>query len=154
MVSPAKITEIDRGMKQAFMWVVVGVVAGLLGWWLLAGYFKGTEDPRSIERLSREAAQLNRSLPVLIDKETELTVTEVAQAMFIYKYRLVNVSADKADHVKFSAAAKPQLVQNSCNRPETRNDFLSKGITMRFSYFDKDKQHIATIDVTPADCGF
>jgi hypothetical protein len=154
MVSPAKITEIDRGMKQAFLWVVVGVVAGLLGWWLLAGYFKRTEDPRSIERLSREAAQLNRSLPVLIDKETELTVTEVAQAMFIYKYRLVNVSADKADHAKFTAAAKPQLVQNSCNRPETRNDFLSKGITMRFSYFDKDKQHIATIDVTPADCGF
>jgi hypothetical protein len=154
MVSPAKITEIDRGMKQAFLWVVVGVVAGLLGWWLLARYFKGTEDPRSIERLSREAAQLNRSLPVLIDKETELTVTEVAQAMFIYKSRLVNVSADKADHAKFTAAAKPQLVQNSCNRPETRNDFLSKGITMRFSYFDKDKQHIATIDVTPADCGF
>jgi hypothetical protein len=154
MVSPAKITEIDRGMKQAFLWVVVGVVAGLLGWWLLARYFKGTEDPRSIERLSREAAQLNRSLPVLIDKETELTVTEVAQAMFIYKYRLVNVSVDKVDHAKFSAAAKPQLVQNSCNRPETRNDFLSKGITMRFSYFDKDKQHIATIDVTPADCGF
>lgn len=141
-------------MKQAFLWVVVGVVAGLLAWWLLPAYFKGSEDPRSIEHLSREAAQLNRSLPVLIDKETELTVTEAAPAMFIYKYRLVNVLADKVDHAKFSAAAKPQLVQNSCNRPETRNDFLSKGVTMRFSYFDKDKQHIGTIDITPADCGF
>jgi hypothetical protein len=141
-------------MKQAFLWVVVGVVVGLLAWWLLAAYFKGTEEPRSIERLSQEAAQLNRSLPVLIDKETELTSTEAGHAMFIYKYRLVNVSVDKVDHAKFTAAAKPQLVQNSCNRPETRDDFLSKGVTMRFSYFDKDKQHIATIDVTPADCGF
>jgi hypothetical protein len=141
-------------MKQAVVWIVVGVVVGLLVWWLLAAYFKVSKDPRSIEHLSREAAQLNRSLPVLIDKETELTSTEAADAMFIYKYRLVNISVDKVDHAKFTAAAKPQLVQNSCNRPETRDDFLSKGITMRFSYFDKDKQHIATIDVTPADCGF
>jgi hypothetical protein len=141
-------------MKQAFLWIVVAVVAGLLTWWLLAAYFKVSKDPRSIEHLSREAAQLNRSLPALIDKETELTSTEAGHAMFIYKYRLVNVSVDKVDHAKFTAAAKPQLVQNSCNRPETRDDFLSKGVTMRFSYFDKDKQHIATIDVTPADCGF
>jgi hypothetical protein len=141
-------------MKQAFLWIGLGTVVGLLAWWLLAGYFRVSEDPRSIGHLSREAAQLNRSLPVLIDKETELTSTEAADAMFIYKYRLVNVSVDKVDHAKFSAAAKPQLVQNSCNRPETRNDFLSKGVTMRFSYFDKDKRHIATIDVTPADCGF
>jgi len=27
-------------------------------------------------------------------------------------------------------------------------------VTLRYSYFDKDKQHIATIDVTPKDCGF
>jgi hypothetical protein len=141
-------------MKQAFLWIVVGIVVGLLAWWLLAAYFKVSKDPRSTEHLNREAAQLNRSLPVLIDKETELTSTEAAHAMFIYKYRLVNVSLDKVDHAKFTAAAKPQLVQNSCNRPETRDDFLSKGVTMRFSYFDKDKQHIATIDVTPADCGF
>ena len=52
-----------------------------------------------------------------------------------------------------AAGAKPQLVQMSCARAETRGDFLSKGVTMRYSYFDKDKRHIATIDVTPADCG-
>jgi len=73
--------------------------------------------------------------------------------MFIYKYRLLNVSVTKMDYRKFIAAVGPQLVQTSCNRPETRNDFLTKGVTMRFSYFDKDKQHFATIDVTPADCG-
>lgn len=139
--------------NRIILWIVVGVVAGYLAWWWLPAYFK-SEDPRSIEHLSREAAQLNRSLPTMIDKETELTITESAHSMFIYKYRLVNVSAGKVDHVRFSTAAKAQLVQTACNRPETRNDFLTKGITMRFAYFDKDQQHIATIDVTPADCGF
>jgi hypothetical protein len=141
-------------MKQTILWIVVGVVAAYLAWWWVPTFFKGNEDPQSIEHLSRETVQLNRSLPTMIDKETELTIAEAAHAMFIYKYRLVNVSVSKVDHVKFSAAAKAQLVQTACNRPETRNDFLTKGVTMRFSYFDKDKQHIATIDVTPADCGF
>jgi hypothetical protein len=35
-----------------------------------------------------------------------------------------------------------------------RDGFLKQGVTLRYSYFDKDKRHIATIDVTPADCGF
>jgi hypothetical protein len=140
-------------MKQAVLWIVAGVIAGYLVWWLGPAYFAGREDPQSIERLSREAAELNRSLPAVLDKETELMVAEAAHAMFIYKYRLLNLSAAEADYQKFIAAAKPKLVQSSCTRPETRNDFLTKGVTMRFSYFDKDKQHIATIDVTPADCG-
>jgi len=140
-------------MKQTILWIVVGVVVGYLAWWVAPAYFQGSEDPQSIEHLRREAAQLNRSLPAVLDKETELMITEGAHAMFIYKYRLLNVSVTKMDYRKFIAAVRPQLVQTSCNRPETRNDFLTKGVTMRFSYFDKDKQHFATIDVTPADCG-
>lgn len=140
-------------MKQTILWILVGVAAGYLVWWVVPEYFKGSADPQSIEHLSQEAAQLNRSLPALLDKETELMVTEGAHAMFIYKYRLVNISVATTDYRKFIDAAKPQLVQISCSRPETRGDFLSKGVTMRYSYFDKDKQHLATIDVTPADCG-
>ncbi|HWP22860.1 MAG TPA: hypothetical protein VNM15_01585 [Candidatus Binatia bacterium] len=140
-------------MKRAILWIAGGIVAGVALWWLAPAYFAGREDPRSIERLSREAAALNRSLPAMLDGQTELMVTEAAHAMFVYKYRLLNVAVDKIDGAKFIAGAKPQLVQSACNRPETRNDFLTKGVTMRFSYFDKDKRHIATIDVSPADCG-
>jgi hypothetical protein len=25
---------------------------------------------------------------------------------------------------------------------------------LRYAYYDKDKRHIVTVDVTPADCGF
>jgi hypothetical protein len=73
--------------------------------------------------------------------------------MLIYKYRLINVATGRLDYQKFTAAAKPKLVQAACGSPETRDDFLSKGISLRYSYFDKDKNHIATIDVTPGDCG-
>jgi hypothetical protein len=58
------------------------------------------------------------------------------------------------DHKIFAAGAKLRVTEGACNRPETRDNFLRKGVTLRYSYFDKNKQYIATVDVTPADCGF
>jgi hypothetical protein len=72
--------------------------------------------------MQREAAQLNRSLPAMLDQETELTVTEGAYRMLIYKYRLVNASAARIDYRRFAAEAKPKLVQAACSHPATRGD--------------------------------
>jgi hypothetical protein len=133
--------------------IVAGVAAACLVWWLAPVYFQRAAGLRTVQSLRQEAVEMNRGLPAMLDKETELTVTEGAPGMFIYRYRLVNVSAAGVDPKNFAAGAKTQLVRMSCSRPETRRDLLSRGVTMRYSYFDKDKQHIATIDVTPADCG-
>jgi len=141
-------------MKKTILWVSVGVVAGYLAWWVLPKYLHEEADPRSIEHLSKVAAELNRSVPVMIDDETELLPAQGAQAMLIYNYRLVKYSVSQLDHQKFAAGAKQKVTQGVCNEPVPRDDFLKKGVTLRYSYFDKDKQHIATFDVAPADCGF
>ena len=139
---------------KAIVYVLVGILAAYLIWWGVPALRNANEVPGSIEHMNREAAQLNRSLPALLDKETELTIAEGAHRMLIYKYRLINVSVGQMDYLKFATDNKPKLVQMSCTQPATRNDFLTKGISLRYSYFDKDKQHIATIDVTPKDCGY
>ncbi len=90
----------------------------------------------------------------MIDKETELMPTEGLEGMLIYNYRLVSYSAAQIDSKRFAAGAKQRVVQGACSTPETRDDFLKKGVTLRYSYYDKDKKPIATIDVKPADCGF
>jgi len=141
-------------MTKAMMWVAAGVIVTYLVWWVAPSYFKKEEDPRSQEYLSRIAAEINRSVPVMIDQETELMPVAGAPGMLIYNYRLVGYSVTKLDHQKFAAGAKQRVTQGACGRPETRDEFLKKGVTLRYSYFDKDKQHIATVDVTPADCGF
>ncbi len=141
-------------MMKNISWLALGAVAAYLIWWILPGFFSGVKvAPGSPEFIAQESAKLNHGLPALLDKETELTITEPAHGMLIYKYRLINVVAAKFDYEKFRVGSKPQLVQLTCSRPETREEYLSKGVTLRFSYFDKDKQHVATIDVTPADCG-
>jgi hypothetical protein len=141
-------------MKKSLLWIAVGVVAGCLAFWAIPQMFQERLDPRSAERLGKIAAELNRSVPVMIDKETELTLVEGHEAMLIYKYRLVPYSVSQLDHQKFAAGAKQKVAQGACNQAELREDYLKKGVTLRYSYFDKDKQHIATVDVTPTDCGF
>ncbi|MGH7783504.1 MAG: hypothetical protein ACREO5_06665 [Candidatus Binatia bacterium] len=141
-------------MVKTISWVAVAALLGYLGWSVLPAYFQKQADPRSLEFLSSVAAEINRSVPVMIDKETELLPAVGAHGMLIYSYRLVSYSVKQLDYKKFAAGAKQRVSQGACNRSETRDEFLKKGVTLRYSYFDKDKQHIATVDVTPADCGF
>lgn len=141
-------------LSSLFLWGAV-VLAGAYFVYLAApAWFEEQADPRSRDFLTKVAADLNKSVPVMIDKETELLPAEVAEGMLIYNYRLISFSAAHMDPKRFAAAARQQVTQGACNRPETRDGFLKKGVTLRYTYFDKDKQHIATVDVKPSDCGF
>ena len=139
---------------KAIPGIAIGVLIGYLVWRVFPEYFAAREDPRSQAHLSKIAAELNRSVPVMIDAETELMPTEGVEGMLIYNYRLVSYSAAQIDSKRFAAGAKQRVVQGACSTPETRDDFLKKGVTLRYSYYDKDKKPIATIDAKPADCGF
>ena len=133
----------------------MAIIAGAYFVYLAApGWFEKKSDPRSQEFLGKIAAEINRSVPLMIDQETELMPAAGAPGMLIYNYRLVSYSVSQLDPHRFAAGAQQRIAQSVCSRPETRDDFLKKGVTLRYSYFDKDKQHIATVDVTPADCGF
>jgi hypothetical protein len=140
--------------SSVLLWALV-IVAGAYFFYLAApGWLEESADPRSQEFLGKIAAEINRSVPMMIDQETELMPAEGAPGTLIYNYRLVSYSIAQVDQERFAAGAKERVKQNACGRPETRDNLLKKGVTLRYSYFDKDKQHIATIDVAPSDCGF
>lgn len=140
--------------SSVLLWGMVVVVGTYFVYLRAPDWFEAEADPRSQEFLGKIAAEINRSGPVMIDQETELMPAVGAPAMLVYSYRLVSYSASQLDPDKFAVGAKERLKEGACNRPETRDNFLKKGVTLRYSYFDKDKQHIATVDVTPSDCGF
>jgi hypothetical protein len=138
---------------KIFTFIVAVALFGAVIWWAVP---KSSEDenPRSQQSLNKLAVQINRAVPVMIDKETELLAAAGTEGILTYNYRLVSYSVSQLDAAKFAAGAKERVTQGACNRPETRDDLLKQGVTLRYAYFDKDKRHIATIDITPADCGF
>src|SRR6187551_2952318 len=139
--------------NKIFGFIIGAVLLAAMIWWSVQKIFQ-RENPSSEEPLNRLAAEINRAVPVMIDKETELLGSAGAEGMLIYNYRLVSYSISQLDAARFAAGAKERVSQGACSRPETRDDLLKQGVTLRYSYFDKDRQHIATIDVLPADCGF
>lgn len=141
-------------LLSVILWGMVIIAGTYFVYLRAADWLEEESDPRSQEFLSKIAAEINRSIPMMIDQETELMPALAAPGILIYNYRLVNVSTAQVDHNKFAAGAKERLKEGACSRPETRDNLLKKGVTLRYSYFDKEKQHIATIDVMPADCGF
>lgn len=147
-----------RGLKKFsvssfLLWGMVVIAAAYFFYLKVPAWFEKEPDPRSQEFLSGIAAEINRSGTLMIDQETELMPAVGAPGMLIYNYRLVNYSAAQLDRNKFTDGARERLKQNACNQPETRDSFLKRGVTLRYSYFDKDRQPIGSVDVTPADCG-
>jgi hypothetical protein len=136
-------------LKNRIVVAIAALVILVIAWQLL-----NREDPRSLEHLSKVAAEMNKSVPVMIDPETELLPITAAPGLLTYNYRLVNYSAAQLDPQKFAAGAKQRVTEGACNRPETRDNFLKYGVTLRYSYFDKEKKPIVAVDVTPKDCGF
>jgi hypothetical protein len=141
-------------ISSILLWGMVVVVGVYFVYQEVPAWFEEETDPRSQEFLDTIAAEINKSVPIMIDQETELMPAAGAPGMLIYNYRLVSYSVAQLDPNRFAKGAKERVTQGACNRPETRDGFLKKGVTLRYSYYDKDRQHIATFDVQPADCGF
>jgi hypothetical protein len=136
---------------KIFTFTVAAIFFGVVIWWA-APKSSQEENTRSEESLNKLAGQINRAVPVMIDKETELLAAAGTEGILTYNYRLVSYSVSQLDAAKFATGAKERVTLGACNRPETREDLLKQGVTLRYAYFDKDKQHIATIDVLPSDC--
>lgn len=103
--------------------------------------------------LAGAASELNKRLPMMIDQETEWMSSMGLDGVFVYSYRLVNRSAKDIDPSQLVAALKPQVTNAACSTPETRDTFLKRGVILRYTYSDKDRIHIAGIEVSPGDCG-
>lgn len=134
--------------------ILAAVVAGTLGREGARVLLGGRDDVRSQRVLSRVASDLNKTLPMQVDKDTELMATVGLEAVMVYSYRLINRSAGDVDATAFSTEMRPRLVNAACTTPQTRDGFLKKGVTMRYMYADKDRRHVATIEVNPSDCRF
>jgi hypothetical protein len=110
------------------------------------------EDVHSAAFLNKVAGEINKQLPKAIDQDTQLANVSAMDGVLVYNYRLVNRLAADFDATALVSGIKPQATRGACTTPDTRDKFLNQGITLRFSYADKNGSPIASFDVTPGDC--
>src|ERR1043166_2586647 len=86
-------------IRKALLFLAVGALVGYVFWRAFPKYFARWEDPRSEAHLGKVAAEVNRSVPLMIDAETELLGVGTGPGMLIYNYRLVGYSAAQLDEI-------------------------------------------------------
>ncbi len=134
--------------------IVVAMFAGTIGRDAVRSLFRHEPDPRSQAFLGKVASELNRNLPMAVDQETELVNVLGLEATIVYNYRLINISSSELDAGQLVQQLQPTATNAACTTPETRDSFLKKGITMRYTYSDMNRVHLASFDVTSRSCGF
>jgi hypothetical protein len=144
-------------MKRPFVTVLVviaAVVGGVMGKDVARHYLDNSDDIKSEQYLTRLSNEMNRKMPMLVDKETELFSTLGLQEVFVYNYRFVNVNVNQVNTDKLMSTLREQVQGAACLTPQTRDAFLKKGVTLRYTYYDSKKTYIGSLDVRPTDCGF
>jgi len=74
---------------------LAGIAAFALAWSGSKAFFS-QRHVASPEFLARVAAEMNKTLPMMVDKDTELSSTIGISGVLVYNYRLVNHSASEA----------------------------------------------------------
>lgn len=134
--------------------LVVSALAGQIGKETARSVIGQPEGPGSLAVLSRMASELNKTMPMMVDSQTELSNVGALPNTVVYHYRLVDVENTAVKPSELIQAARPPALKRACSTPETRDGLLKRGITMRFSYSDKERTFIGAFDVAPADCRF
>lgn len=136
-------------MKLLLLPIATVLAAALSG---LVGRSASAQDAPSPEVLQNVATKLNEHTPVMVDGETELTGIGAEPGAIIYYYRLISIDASTVSPEQIRAVAQPVVANRACTNSMTRREFLDRGVAMRYSYYDRNRQFILTFDITVADC--
>jgi hypothetical protein len=105
--------------------------------------------PSYEQELKRAAVEINKSGPVMVDEDTRLDRVEVEEGNILrYAYTLVNMSKADITIEKFKATLTPVIVEDVRTNPQMAIN-REHHTTLKYSYFDREKNFLFDIVVTP-----
>jgi len=109
-------------------------------------------EPISPAQLRAVADKLNNFTPMMVDSVTQLSHVGAEGNTIVYEYRLIGMDTSKIPPDQIRMLAHAGAAKQGCANVQTREEFLGRGVVMRYKYFDGNRQLITTFDVTAADC--
>jgi hypothetical protein len=146
------------GRKVTFKYLLSGVVSisAVTAYFVLAVAIQYlidmNRDKASQEYLMEVAEITNKDLPVTVDDQTELVKLDGLEGVLVYYYRLPNIIQGQLSENYLIEQLRPIIINQTCTTPDTREDFLENGVTLRYIYNAKDSSEIAQFDVKISDC--
>ncbi|MHC5767023.1 MAG: hypothetical protein ACYTXI_15670 [Nostoc sp.] len=97
------------------------------------------------------ASEINKDLPMMVDKETMLINVGAQNDALIYNYILVNYRSAEVDEYQFLTSIGERLRNSVCTHPETK-ELLNSGISLHYYYNGNDSIFIGKVIISPSDC--
>jgi hypothetical protein len=101
--------------------------------------------------LNNASAEINQTLPKMIDAETRLESTYAVGDHFYYQNTMLNYYVDNMDLDVFKQEMTFNTENFVCNNPALKF-FLDNRVVMVYKYSDDDGRFIGDITVDTADC--
>jgi hypothetical protein len=109
-------------------------------------------EQKEIENtLIENAKKLNQNLPIMLDPDTRFDTALAVGMEILYKYTMVNLTADSIDSEIFRAYLQSNIIKSQ-KADKGAMLLLKVGVACNYSYFDKNGILITKFKVDGAMC--
>ncbi|MEO8001765.1 MAG: hypothetical protein ABI644_07805 [Arenimonas sp.] len=114
--------------------------------------YKDFSEARFQAQLVQAASETNKTLPMMIDKETRLDSTIAGPGkQWTYFYTLVNYEAGDTTNEQINEILGDKIRNSFCSMKEMKL-FIEHEVTMKYKYSAKDGVYLGEVVVTAMDC--
>src|SRR5260221_1169152 len=110
----------DQNKTKKIVGIIVGVVAFVLSYFVVQQFFFKT--PSFDKAMMEAASELNKTCPVMVDKETRLdNAVAMPDNIFQYNYTLVNLNKADVNIDTVKKYIEPGIINNVKTNPDLKN---------------------------------
>ncbi len=128
---------------------ILGAGIGIILVLLIQNFF--SHEAIFEKKLTEVANELNKTCPVMIDKETRLDNTlSLPNNTFQYNYTLINIKKENVDIPKAQEFLKTNILNQIKTHPDLKY-FRDNNVTMEYVYKDKTGNFILKLSFKPEE---
>lgn len=114
-------------------------------------YSSTSSSLNALATLKRNAEEMNKTLPMILDSELTLDSVVVTDNTLLYRVKYINYPSHELDgNAIYERAYKAQLVAH-CTNPDMQF-LIDNGITMRRDYYANNGILVTQVIIKPSDC--
>lgn len=137
--------------NKILVFSVSAVVSAIVSFLLVSALGRGCGSVAFEASMERAAAELNKTLPQMVDKQTRFDATKAGPGMkFSYFYTILHVSAKQSDLAGFQQAMRAKLLAAYRDKPKMKN-FRDHNVELVYQYRDEAGAMICEIAIAPKD---
>ena len=126
---------------------ILGIVLFSMASFLVKQYL--SKPPSLYKELMEIASEVNKTLPIMIDRETQLDNTiSKSPNVFQYNHSLINFEKENLDVLELKNELEPKILNTVRTNPNLQY-FRDKDVVINYYYKDKNGMFLLEITVTP-----